>query len=167
MQASNVSGGWLASKERTEPWRGIVLHASDGFATSGSIEHLRKVGFSYHYIIERDGRIIKLVPLSKIAFHAGVSRSYLGKDCNHYTIGICFANYESGKEPIKPAQLKSAAWLVSELKKAYPGIAMLTTHYAVSPGRKTDPAMLAREWMDDVAEANDVVVWLPPKKGKA
>ena len=163
----NVQGGWLASRDRTEPWRGIVVHASDGFAASGSIEHLRKVGFSYHYIIERDGRVIKLVPLSRVAFHAGVSRSYLGKNCNTYTVGICFANRESEKESIKPAQLKAAAELIAELKKAYPSIVMITTHYAVSPGRKTDPAMLAREWMDDVAEANDVIVWLPPKKGRA
>lgn len=116
----------------------VILHATAGASALSSISWLRKIGLSYHFIIERDGTIHKLVPLSRQAFHAGVSRGPDGASCNRYSFGIAFANTNTG-EKVTKAQEDACEWLINTLKAAYPTLTYLTTHRLVSPGRKTDP----------------------------
>lgn len=139
----------------------IVLHATGGSTASGAIDTLREKGFSYHYLIEgpreQDGKVIKCVPASSVAYHAGNSYgpheeqahvsshqddgSNFVAHCsvNSYSLGVSFVNMDDGVAPYSEAQVDSAAELVKELVAAYPTITAITTHKIVSPGRKTDP----------------------------
>lgn len=121
----------------------IVMHASGGSTYSGAFLTLLQRELSYHYIIqdqrEVDGEIVKCVPTSRRAYHAGASVGPQGKDVNQYSIGISFVNLNNGKDPYSEKQFKSAAWLIRELVKAIPTIKYITTHAIISPGRKTDP----------------------------
>lgn len=106
---------------------------------------LFKIGLSYHAIVadeddsQGDGTIIKCVPDSKVAFHAGKSVGPDGPNANGYSLGLSFVNMETGKDPISPAQWDAAVqWCVAHCR-AYPTIKWITTHAIVSPGRKFDP----------------------------
>jgi len=150
---------WLASRQRTAPITTIVLHSTDGWSALSSISWLRQIGYSYHYIIERDGEVTKCVPLSRVAFHAGKSTGPQGKGVNPYSVGISFANRESKKEKITDAQIKAMKELVTELKTDISSINWITTHYWISPGRKKDPAMLSRLVINDLADALKLKVY--------
>jgi N-acetyl-anhydromuramyl-L-alanine amidase AmpD len=162
---------WLAHRSRTAkmPASTIVLHSTDGASASSSISWLRQIGYSYHYVIERSGEVTKCVPTSKVAFHAGKSvgpsarsgagAAIINPNVNEFSIGISFANRESKSEPITDKQVEAAIELIDELCKADERLVFLTTHYAISPGRKTDPAMLRRADIDRIAESGGLEVW--------
>lgn len=134
---------WLNNRNRTEPVRTIVLHATAGSTFMGAFTTLLKKKFSYNYIIEdqreTDGLIKKCVPVGKVAFHAGVSSGPYGDNVNRYGVGISFVNSNTGQDPYSDAQFISCRDLCVELVKACPQIDTITTHYWISPGRKTDP----------------------------
>ncbi len=129
---------WLASRPRTKPCTTIVLHATAGGSLSGALSTLRIKGLSYHYIIEKDGTITKCCPSNRVAFHAGKSEGPQGDNVNGYSIGISFVNRNDGTDMIPEAQEKAAQELVTELRESFP-LHWVTTHWAISPGRKTDP----------------------------
>lgn len=121
----------------------IVLHADASGTEQSTIEWLndRRAKVSYHYLVGRDGKAYQFVETSRRAWHAGVS-SFLGrKHCNDYSIGVAFSNRNDGVEPYTADALDAAATLCAELMRRYPAITLerITTHYAVSPGRKDDP----------------------------
>lgn len=116
----------------------VVLHATAGDGLSGSISWLRTIGLSYHYLVDRDGTIVKAVPYSFEAWHVGVSRGPQGTGVNRYSVGIALANRNDGRDPYTLAQTKAVGELVLALEGDLP-LKWLTTHYWVSPGRKTDP----------------------------
>lgn len=141
----------------------IVMHCTAGNSALESIAWLNRPDSdnkaSYHYVIERDGTIYRMVPASVIAYHAGDSawpnpklyppgNVYLDEDgdTHHHTVnarslGIAWANRNDGSEPLTRAQVESALWLC--------GVYVPTTgvksadnivgHLEVSPKRKTDP----------------------------
>lgn len=127
----------------------IVLHGSAGKSAESSVSWLEKIGLSYHYIIERDGKVTKLAPVNREAFHAGVSKGPNGPNVNRYSVGICFATNE--KEPITPEQIAAAKQLCKELCKVVVTIRHITCHKYISPGRKTDPAMLDQKTLGNIA----------------
>lgn len=132
---------WLASRPRKQPCTTVVMHATAGGNLSGAISTLRIKGFSYHYLIDKDGTITKCVPYERVAFHAGVSTGPEGDNVNRYSVGISFVNLNDGKDPITPLQMRAARELVFALKSAIPTIKYVTCHYAISWGRKTDPKL--------------------------
>jgi N-acetyl-anhydromuramyl-L-alanine amidase AmpD len=150
-----VLKGWLPSRARRRDPSTVVLHATAGGQASGSISWLRKIGLSYHYIIERDGTIFKCVPLSRIAFHAGKSFGPEGANVNDYSIGIAFANRNDG-ERFTIAQIDAAAELIEAIRQ--PGLTWITTHYLIAPGRKNDPKGFP---FKQFAERVGMVPWKP------
>ncbi len=144
----------------------IVIHSSGGSSLSGAIETLRQRELSYHYVIDRTGRVWKCVAITRIAFHAGSSygpremalgvslaRDRRGRfvakcSVNPYSIGICLINNDAKERPT-PAQRAALVRLVKELKqktfytgpggKLVPSIVNLTSHHQVSYPRKVDP----------------------------
>lgn len=129
----------LVSRARRAAVTTIVLHATAGESASGAISWLRKIGLSYHYVIAKDGTVFKCVPYGREAFHAGVSNGPTGANVNRYSIGISFANRNDGIDPYTEEQIRQCDLLIADLKNAIPGLAYLTTHYAIAPKRKTDP----------------------------
>lgn len=134
----------------------IVLHGSAGKSAAGSVSWLAKIGLSYHYIIERDGKVTKLAPVNREAFHAGVSKGPNGPNVNRYSVGICFATDE--KEPITLAQIAAAKQLCKDICKVVPTIRHLTCHKHISPGRKTDPARLSTKTLGEMA--SELKLWV-------
>src|SRR5262245_1130259 len=93
----------------------IVLHATAGGTAKSSIEHLRGVGLSYHYIIARDGRdsakfeshdgsdpiVFGCVADGDHAFHVGstIPVPNTGGGINKNSIGISLANIQRTSNP--------------------------------------------------------------------
>jgi N-acetylmuramoyl-L-alanine amidase len=118
----------------------IVLHASAGKSDAGDVSWIAspQSGISYHVLVGRDGRVYRFVDPRHQAYHAGVSEFRGRKFCNRYSIGVAFANRHDGVEPLTKPQMDAMRTVLRELCAAYP-IKHITTHAAVSPGRKTDP----------------------------
>ncbi|MDQ0301823.1 N-acetylmuramoyl-L-alanine amidase [Ancylobacter polymorphus] len=148
---------WLAHGNRKHPPSLIVLHATAGSTASSSINHLRSVGLSYHYIIARDGRdsaksenangtapiIFHCVPTANRAFHVGsqVPTPSGQGACNETSIGVSLANIQrsSNPEPYPPAQLAALEDLIARIKEDNPAVRWLTTHAVVQPWNRADP----------------------------
>jgi N-acetylmuramoyl-L-alanine amidase len=121
-----------------------------------------KDGVSAHYLVETTGRILRLVPEHRKAWHAGLGRlpweTCKEYDFNHRSVGIEVVNPGDGKTPFTEAQYRALAWLVpngvrrlalSPLVRPHtvpvgrfadPGVCYVLGHRDVAPGRKTDPA---------------------------
>jgi len=174
-----VLKNWLASKPRKQAIELIVVHATDGKSAKSSIDWLRKIGFSYHKIIERDGWVTKCVADSRVAYHAGNSygpkeaergvsrvqnsakKFVAGCSVNEYSVGISLANFESRGEKLTPKQVEALDAEVGAYVKAYPTIKWISLHRWVSPGRKQDPAMLSMFDLNTIAEKYGLEVWRP------
>lgn len=100
---------------------------------------------SSHLFIRRDGELVQYVPLSKCAWHAGVS-SYENRECcNDFSIGI---ELEGTDElAYTDIQYQVLAELLNSLIQSYPLITKNTIagHSDIAPGRKTDPGQ-AFDW---------------------
>ncbi len=71
----------------------LVKHVEAPDALAFSPECCRAIlesfGFSSHFMISRDGSILRIVPQDKVAFHAGKSKMPSGRtDVNEFSIGI-------------------------------------------------------------------------------
>jgi AmpD protein len=121
----------------------LVLHADASPKASASVAWIRRQDskVSYHALVDRDGTVFMFVPLGKRAWHAGLSEYRGRKNVNDFSLGLSFANKNDGVEPYTDAQYEIGALLASEWMKRFPAIGLdrITTHAAISPGRKTDP----------------------------
>lgn len=72
----------------------IVVHYTGGINASGAISALfkSKREVSAHFVIDVDGTIHQLMPLDKIAWHAGRSKMGARNGLNKYSIGIEIVN---------------------------------------------------------------------------
>lgn len=121
----------------------LVLHADASPKASSSVAWIRRADakVSYHALVDRDGQVFMFVPLGKRAWHAGVSEYRGRKNVNDFSLGLSFANTNDGEELYTDAQYEVGALLACEWMKRFPAIGLdrITTHAAISPGRKTDP----------------------------
>lgn len=122
----------------------VVLHYT-GMKTGGeALERLcdPAAGVSAHYLIEEDGRLFRLVPEARRAWHAGASFWAGERDINSRSIGIELVNpgHEFGYRPFPEAQIEALLALLADLASRY-RIAPLNWlgHSDVAPARKTDP----------------------------
>ena len=149
----------LEGKPRHSDPTMIVMHATAGHTALEAIDTLRERGLSYNFIVEKDGRVFKCLPASRIAFHAGnsygpneqaagVSRdqdsegnftAHPTPSVNGYTVGISFVNMDTGEDPYTAAQESAARELIAAVRAQFPSIHLITTHAIVSPRRKVDP----------------------------
>lgn len=131
---------------------------------------------SAHFVVERDGEIVQMVCTDRKAYHAGASEWRGRKFCNAFSIGIEIVNPgkmdaagrawfgKATSEPVTrkatrehgdgwwlpytPAQVDAVKRLCRAIVAAYPDCNEITTHWAVSPGRKIDPCPLLP--LDDI-----------------
>lgn len=137
-------GTYLASRPRKRPVTTVVLHATAGGTFLGAWSTLKLKGYGYHALFpaERDkdhGWVIKCVPDSRTCAHAGKSVGPDGPSVNAYSLGASLVNMNDGKDPYSDEQYQASIERVASWVMAYPTIKWITTHYWVSPGRKTDP----------------------------
>ncbi len=97
---------------------------------------------SAHYLIEEDGRIFRLVPEERRAWHAGVAFWRGHRDVNARSIGIELVNpgHEFGYRDFPPAQLEGLIGLTRGILGRHPiPPHNIVGHSDVAPMRKTDP----------------------------
>lgn len=139
----------------------IVIHYTASADTRSAVSHLCNPASqaSAHLVIDREGRIIQLVPFDLTAWHAGNSSWNGVQWCNPRAIGIELVNlgwlnqgpdtsslYLTHKAEDHPrywqgypyAQVRAAAAVCRVLRQNYP-IRWVVGHDDVSPRRKLDP----------------------------
>lgn len=97
---------------------------------------------SAHYMVEEDGRLFRLVPEEKRAWHAGVGVWRGERDVNSASVGIEIVNggHDFGLPDFPPAQIAVVTDLVRSVMARHsipPG--GVIGHSDLAPGRKTDP----------------------------
>lgn len=130
---------------RSKPVLGLVLHATAGsFASALSwlINPVARV--SAHYLIDKDGRTLQLVPEERAAWHAGKSAwpslPQVEGSLNDCTIGIELANLNTGRDPYPEAQYAACLHLSRQIVARHQIAARnIVRHLDISPGRKNDP----------------------------
>jgi AmpD protein len=100
------------------------------FAT---IAHLR---VSSHFLVRRDGALVRCVPVQRRAWHAGAS-SWRGRSCcNDFSVGVELEGADDA--PFEDAQYAALAALLAQLRAELP-LRAIAGHSEIAPGRKTDP----------------------------
>lgn len=169
------------SEKRKDPITHIVLHFSSNAANDPENPYnLEKMlntfidyGVSAHYLIGREGKVYKLVPENRVAYHAGkgnLSKYPNYKDrLNHYSIGIELMGIGTKDEmsamipesiynqiPKKAigfteSQYDSLNLLINDIITRYPSIKKdrdhIIGHDEYATNRKSDPGSLF-EWQN-------------------
>ena len=97
---------------------------------------------SCHYFIKNNGNIIRMVPDSYSAWHAGKSKWKKFKSLNKYSIGIEINNpgHDHGYKSFGQKQVKSLLFLIKDLKKTFKiDRKDILGHSDIAPDRKKDP----------------------------
>ena len=165
----------LPFRDRTNAPELVVLHATAGGTAKSSINHLRGVGLSYHYIIARDGKdtgtsvkalntesiIFHCVPNNKHAFHVGSTiPAPGGLAINKSSIGISMANIQrkTNPEPYPAKQIAALNELLAHLRSTVPSLKFLTIHAVVQPWNRADPLKIDGK---KLAEKHGYLWWVP------
>jgi N-acetylmuramoyl-L-alanine amidase len=132
---------------RTKTPDALVLHYTGMQTGEAALARLRDEAaeVSAHYMIEEDGRIFRLVPEERRAWHAGVSFWQGETDLNSASVGVEIVNpgHEFGYRAFPTAQIEAVIALVGEIRERWdiPDNRIIG-HSDVAPGRKQDPGEL-------------------------
>ncbi|MDZ7712512.1 MAG: N-acetylmuramoyl-L-alanine amidase [Rhodovibrio sp.] len=125
----------------------LLLHYTGMLTGAAALERLCQpdAKVSAHYLIEEDGRILRLVPEELRAWHAGVA-CWAGKtDINDRSIGIELVNpgHEFGYRAFPEAQMAALIDLAEAIRTRHPiPCSRVLGHSDVAPERKQDPGEL-------------------------
>lgn len=139
--------GSLGAEPRKEPVTCLVLHHTAGSLPS-SLEILQgkdpkhKVGIHYVVTDEPKPRVIRMVPESMAAYHAGKSAWGKLNGLNQHSIGIEIINYDGNVYPYSDAQVAIIFALCDEIIRRH-GIKPwnVLAHSDIAVGRKVDPGL--------------------------
>ena len=147
----------------------LILHYTGMKTASDALERLcdPEAKVSAHYLIDENGRILRLVDEEKRAWHAGVSCWQGREGLNDCSIGIELVNpgHEWGYRPFTEAQYLALEWLCPPLMRrfAIPPLRVLA-HSDIAPDRKEDPGELF-DWRR--LAASGIGVWPEDGEGKS
>ena len=122
----------------------LVLHYTGMRTTAEALDRLcdPEVGVSAHYLIDEDGKVHRLVPEIRRAWHAGVSSWAGDTDINDRSIGIELSNqgHELGYRPYPEPQIVALENLALDIlsRQSIPARRILG-HSDIAPSRKQDP----------------------------
>jgi N-acetylmuramoyl-L-alanine amidase len=133
--------------EREQPISMVVLHYTGMKDAASAIERLcdPDARVSCHYLVDEDGKVLRMVPEAKRAWHAG--RSYWRglHEVNGASIGIEIVNpgHEFGYRPFPKPQMEALLPLLADIveRRQIPP-ANVVGHSDVAPARKQDPGEL-------------------------
>lgn len=133
--------------ERPAPISMVVLHYTGMPDAESAIARLRdpEAKVSCHYLVDEDGRILRMVPEEKRAWHAGRSSWRGVAGVNDVSVGIELVNpgHEFGYRPFTKAQMDSLIPLVAEIVDRYDIVpSNVVGHSDIAPDRKEDPGEL-------------------------
>lgn len=125
----------------------LLLHYTDMARVADAIDRLcdPAAQVSAHYVVGEDGRVWRLVPESRRAWHAGVSWWAGDSDVNGRSIGIEIANpgHSHGYRAFPGPQMAALESLCRGILARHPiPPHRVLGHSDVSPGRKIDPGHL-------------------------
>jgi N-acetylmuramoyl-L-alanine amidase len=133
--------------ERTSPISMVVLHYTEMKPVESALERMcdPEAQVSAHYCITEEGRVIRLVPEARRAWHAGASfwRGY--PDVNSASIGIELDHpgHAGGYRSFAEAQIDALIPLLGRIVDRYDiPRANVVGHSDVAPMRKIDPGEL-------------------------
>jgi N-acetylmuramoyl-L-alanine amidase len=131
----------------TSPPDMLVLHYTGMATGQEALERMRDpvAKVSAHYMVEEDGRVFRLVPEERRAWHAGVSFWKGERDVNAVSIGIEVVNpgHEHGYRPFPDAQVEALIGLMDDIRGHWEiPDARIIGHSDVAPDRKEDPGEL-------------------------
>ena len=132
---------------RALPITMIVLHYTGMESAEAAIARLRdpEAKVSAHYLVDEDGRILRLVDEDKRAWHAGRSHWRRITDVNSASIGIELVNpgHEFGYRTFPDAQMGALIPLVAQIKERHAITrGNVVGHSDIAPARKQDPGEL-------------------------
>lgn len=133
--------------DRDRPVSMLVLHYTGMQSAEAAIDRLcdPKAKVSCHYLVDEDGKVLRLVPEDKRAWHAGQSYWRGVHGINTVSIGIEIVNpgHEFGYRPFPEAQMDALIPLVAGIVQRH-GIAPANVvgHSDIAPDRKQDPGEL-------------------------
>lgn len=154
---------------RTAPPDILVLHYTGMKTGPEALDRLRdpQAKVSSHYMVEEDGRIFRLVPEERRAWHAGASYWKGERNINGVSIGVEIVNpgHEFGYRPFPDAQIAAVIELVSDIRSRWQiGDDRIVGHADVAPTRKDDPGELF-PWKRLAEAGHGLWVEAPPAPG--
>jgi N-acetyl-anhydromuramyl-L-alanine amidase AmpD len=122
----------------------IVLHSTAQDSLQDTVTYFENPDsqVSAHFVVDKDGTVVQMVPLTKRAWHAGVSVLDGVPGVNDYSIGIEMVNRNDGKDPYTDAQYHAVAEIIRRCREHYriPDSRIVShAEIALPPGRKSDP----------------------------
>jgi N-acetylmuramoyl-L-alanine amidase len=139
----------------------LILHYTGMRSGAAAIDRLcdPAAKVSAHYVVEEDGRVFRLVPEARRAWHAGISHWRGLSGLNARSIGIEVVNpgHEHGYRPFAALQMAALCDLCRGILGRHPIPAWnVVGHSDVAPDRKEDPG----EFFDwEGLAANGVGLW--------
>lgn len=133
--------------QRRGPPDMVLLHYTGMRTAEAAIARLRDPGakVSAHYVVDKDGSILRLVPEERRAWHAGKSWWKGETDINAVSIGIEIVNpgHEFGYRLFPDAQIEAVIALIDDIRTRWSvEDARILGHSDVAPSRKEDPGEL-------------------------
>ncbi|HEY0646509.1 N-acetylmuramoyl-L-alanine amidase [Phenylobacterium sp.] len=125
----------------------LVLHYTGMKTGEEAIARLRdpEARVSSHYVVEEDGRVFRLVPEERRAWHAGASFWRGRRNVNGDSIGIEIVNpgHEWGYRAFPDAQVAAVIELLADIRTRWSiEDRDIVGHSDVAPARKDDPGEL-------------------------
>jgi N-acetylmuramoyl-L-alanine amidase len=125
----------------------IVLHYTGMPTGEEALARLRdpEAKVSSHYVVEEDGRVFRLVPEERRAWHAGVSFWKGEADVNTRSVGVEIVNpgHEFGYRPFPDVQVDAVIELVADIRSRWMvEDGRIVGHSDIAPDRKEDPGEL-------------------------
>jgi N-acetylmuramoyl-L-alanine amidase len=125
----------------------VVLHYTGMLDAESAIERLcdPDAGVSCHYLIDEDGRILRMVAEEHRAWHAGRSCWRGVHEVNACSVGIEIVNpgHDLGYRPFTDQQMESLLPLLADIVERHGVVpANVVGHSDVAPARKQDPGEL-------------------------
>lgn len=111
-----VIGGKLNNGGPRSKTVAAIIHHTGGRGLEATLQVLQNRGLSYHYLIDRDGRIVQSLPDNLVAWHAHPNDKKPGVT-NANTVGI--ATVAKDDNDLTPEQISSAVTLEDALARKY------------------------------------------------
>ena len=158
---NNYSPSFDVKKRLKNSIKFLIIHYTGMKKESEAISRLLDFNskVSCHYFIKNKGNIIRMIPDSYIAWHAGKSKWKKFKSLNKYSIGIELSNpgHDYGYKSFNQKQIKSLLFLIKYLKKKFNiDKKNILGHSDIAPDRKKDPG---EKFPWSVLAKNNIINW--------
>jgi len=158
---NNYSPNFDIKKRLKKSIKFLVIHYTGMKKESDAISRLLDFNskVSCHYFVKNNGHLIRMVPDSYTAWHAGKSKWKKFISLNKHSIGIEISNpgHVHGYKSFNQKQIKSLLSLIKDLKKKFNiNKKNILGHSDIAPDRKKDPGEKF-PWF--VLAKNNVISW--------